>query len=519
MKKHGTNPVNGAPLEQSDLITLNLAKNDDGDMVDPVTYKVFTDNTHIVALKPSGNVFAYDTVQKLNVKAKMWRDLVSDQSFTRKDIITLQDPQNVESRNLSSFKYLKEGTSTLTPEQQKEKNDPNANLNKAALGSGVRALAKGDGTSTLSPHPANNTPSAKPIDPRPPTSRPNHPKGIHSTGLAAASLTSTGLTPHTSTAPIPLTTEQQLLSRPRLIRTPAFLLLHTTLGSLALELYPEFAPHAVYNFIQLSKRGYYNDTIFHRLIKNFMIQGGDPTGPGKGGTSAFEGGKPFKDEFDGPRKFDGRGVVGMANKGKGTNTSQFFILFREARHLDRKHTVFGKVIEEAGQEDVLGKMEKVEVGEGDRPKVDIRIETIEILIDPFEEYLKGQQQQQQQNSKATAQQGSARERQGAGDDDQTTTWTGKRLRPSFPNGNSSSFSTTSAAASVGKYLRQEPLKVGGITTNEQTEQNNYPLEEWEQEDVVGTGFGGSEQDGLPMSKKQKIDGKGTGGGFGNFDSW
>ena len=250
-----------------------------------------------------------------------------------------------------------------------------------------------------------------------------------------------------------------------------------------------------------------------------MIQGGDPTGSGKGGTSAFEGGKPFKDEFDGPRKFDGRGVVGMANKGKGTNTSQFFILFREARHLDRKHTVFGRVVEEGGKEDdVLGKMEKVDVGDGDRPKVDMRIEKIEILVDPFEEYLNGQQQHQhQQNGKGTGSQGSMRERQDAlstaNDDDQTTTWTGKRLRPSFPNRDSSS--TPPAAASVGKYLKKEPLKAR-TTTNDPDEQN-YQLEEWEQEAAAGTGFGRSEQGGLPMNKKQKIDG--AAGGFGNFDGW
>ncbi|KAL8814087.1 MAG: hypothetical protein Q9191_008575, partial [Dirinaria sp. TL-2023a] len=103
-------------------------------MVDPVTYKVFTDNTHIVALKPTGNVFAWDTVERLNIKAKNWKDLVSDEEFGRKDIITLQDPQNIEARNLSSFKYLREGVSTLTPEQQRQRKDPARNVNKSALG-------------------------------------------------------------------------------------------------------------------------------------------------------------------------------------------------------------------------------------------------------------------------------------------------------------------------------------------------------------------------------------------------
>lgn len=121
IKKHGTNPVDGNPLKSSELIKLNFVKNDDGEYVDPVTFKVFTDNTHIVALKNTGNVFAWDTVERLNIKSKNWKDLVTDETFTRQDIITLQDPQNVASRDLSQYKHLKEGTSTLTPEQEAER--------------------------------------------------------------------------------------------------------------------------------------------------------------------------------------------------------------------------------------------------------------------------------------------------------------------------------------------------------------------------------------------------------------
>ena len=85
-------------------------------MVDPVTFKVFTDNTHIVAIRhgTEANVFAWETVERLNIKAKMWLDLVDDREFGRSDIITLQDPQNVESRDLSKFKFLKEGESVLS---------------------------------------------------------------------------------------------------------------------------------------------------------------------------------------------------------------------------------------------------------------------------------------------------------------------------------------------------------------------------------------------------------------------
>ncbi|KAI9871930.1 MAG: Peptidyl-prolyl cis-trans isomerase cyp8, partial [Watsoniomyces obsoletus] len=129
LMKHDTNPVNGQPLKQAELIKVNFTKNDAEEYVDPVTYKVLTDNTHIVAVRhgDSANAFAWDTIERLNIKAKMWRDLVTDEEFSRKDVITLQDPQNLESRNLSEFKYLKEGEDAGIPKEQ-------ASINTSAMG-------------------------------------------------------------------------------------------------------------------------------------------------------------------------------------------------------------------------------------------------------------------------------------------------------------------------------------------------------------------------------------------------
>ncbi|KAL8680286.1 MAG: hypothetical protein Q9186_003524 [Xanthomendoza sp. 1 TL-2023] len=368
LKKHGTNPVTGRPLKPTELIKLKFSKNDDGEMVDPVTFKVFTNNTHIVALKNTCNVFAYDTIERLNIKAKNWRDLVSEEDFSRKDIVTIQDPQNVESRNLSSFKYLQEGASTLTPEQQRERNDPSRNVNTTALGNGASlikpppkkeqlpdinpdALASNRASiaktlSSLStnkqPTPSSTVPTTKPTATvkQIPT---NHPRARHTTGLAAASLTSTGLTPHTTADLASLSQETYLLT-PRRVRKKGYALLTLAapfIGEIHLELAPEFAPKAVWNFITLAKQGYYNNVPFHRNIPGFMIQGGDPTGTGKGGTSCW--GKNFEDEVDGPLsgKFDQRGMVAMANKGKDVNGSQFFITYRACPHLVRRHTVFG----------------------------------------------------------------------------------------------------------------------------------------------------------------------------------
>jgi peptidyl-prolyl cis-trans isomerase B (cyclophilin B) len=117
----------------------------------------------------------------------------------------------------------------------------------------------------------------------------------------------------------------------------------TAKGDIRVELFPAEAPITVANFVNLSTRGYYNGLKFHRVIANFMVQGGDPTGTGMGGP-----GYNFGDEFSPLRRHDSAGVLSMANAGPGTNGSQFFITHGPTPHLDGKHSVFGKV--SSGQE-------------------------------------------------------------------------------------------------------------------------------------------------------------------------
>jgi peptidylprolyl isomerase len=119
-------------------------------------------------------------------------------------------------------------------------------------------------------------------------------------------------------------------------------ILQTNRGKIELRLFPEQAPRASENFLALVKRGYYNGTIFHRAIINFMIQGGDPTGSGRGGESAW--GKPFPDEFSPDLKFDRVGLLALANHGPDTNGSQFFITVARTPWLNNRHTIFGEVI-------------------------------------------------------------------------------------------------------------------------------------------------------------------------------
>lgn len=138
--------------------------------------------------------------------------------------------------------------------------------------------------------------------------------------------------------------------------------LETTQGNIELELLPSAAAKACENFSGLVKQGYYDGTIFHRVIKNFMVQGGDPTGTGRGGQSIWE--EPFEDEVSADAKFDSPGILAMANSGPGTNGSQFFITVAPTPWLNMRHTIFGKVV--SGY-DVVEKLENVPSDSNDRP--------------------------------------------------------------------------------------------------------------------------------------------------------
>jgi len=410
--------------------------------------------------------------------------------------MTIQDPQNLQSRDLSFFKYIQEGTSTLTDEERAARADPTNNLNLNVMGSSAkvlkareavaRARAERVGNINTGASKALGTPSStntlSKVDNSNSFAKPTAPYNAanHTTGLAAASFTSTGVTPHTLATRALLTNEDYLL-KPRRVKNKGYVRLSTTHGDLALELDTEHAPRAVWNFIQLSKKGYYDDVKFHRNIRNFMLQGGDPTGTGKGGSSIW--GQPFIDEFaQSPLHHSARGILSMANKGKNTNTSQFFITYRPAPHLDRKHTIFGKVIpEDAESMETLRRLEDVETDEGDRPKGDVRIKSVFVFVDPFEEFMK----EQEQDAKAK------KEAEEGGKDDDVVTWTGKRIRKdgSLAVGGGDS-------VGVGKYLDIAAATAKQMEPDEVVE----VIEEWATEEP-------------PPAKKRKA------GGFGDFSGW
>ncbi|RMY55919.1 hypothetical protein D0863_13151 [Hortaea werneckii] len=163
-------------------------------------------------------------------------------------------------------------------------------------------------------------------------------------------------------------------------------ILHTTVGDLLLELFAKQTPLASRNFLQHCLDGYYTNTIFHRLVKDFIIQGGDPTGTGAGGESALNHGQPFQDEIHTRLKFNRRGLLGMANEGKDSNGSQFFLTLAATPELQGRHTMFGRI--EGDTIFNLMKMAEAEMEEGadvERPLYPTRVTGAEILVNPFED--------------------------------------------------------------------------------------------------------------------------------------
>lgn len=160
-------------------------------------------------------------------------------------------------------------------------------------------------------------------------------------------------------------------------------LLKTTAGDIDIELWSKEAPKACRNFVQLCMEGYYDGTVFHRVVRDFIIQGGDPTGTGAGGESIY--GRPFKDEFHSRLRFNRRGLVAMANAGPHDNGSQFFFTLGRADELNNKHTIFGKVTGDTVYN--MLRLAEVECDDEERPLNPHKIKSTEVLHSPFDDII------------------------------------------------------------------------------------------------------------------------------------
>ncbi|CAI9111273.1 OLC1v1011457C1 [Oldenlandia corymbosa var. corymbosa] len=436
IRKYGKSPVTGAPLKLEDLIPLKFHKNAEGEYHCPVLNKVFTEFTHIVAVRTTGNVFCYEAIKELNLKTKNWKELLTDETFTKEDLITIQNPNALDSKVLVDFDHVKNSLKVDDEELKKMESDPTYNINVsgdikqmlrelgtekakeiAQLGGGGKkarseraaALAailearerikeessgKGEspkqgfsvvdaasasiqGRSANAAKMATNDKTAARIALHMAGERaPVNAKLVKSqftTGAASRSFTSTAYDPVTKN-------EYEYIKVEKNPTKKGYVRLQTTHGDLNIELHCDITPRTCENFLTLCERGYYNGVAFHRSIRNFMIQGGDPTGTGRGGESIW--GKPFKDELNSKLLHSGRGVVSMANSGPHSNGSQFFILYKSANHLNFKHTVFGIVV---GGLTTLSAMEKVPVDDNDKPLEEIKIIEAEVYVNPYTE--------------------------------------------------------------------------------------------------------------------------------------
>jgi cyclophilin family peptidyl-prolyl cis-trans isomerase len=154
------------------------------------------------------------------------------------------------------------------------------------------------------------------------------------------------------------------------MKTGTYARFETSMGNFTVELFETQAPNTVGNFVKLADKNFYDGVIFHRVIDGFMIQGGDPTGTGRGGP-----GYQFADEIHPQLKHSSEGILSMANAGPNTNGSQFFITLVPTPHLDGRHTVFGKVVEGM---DVVRNIGKTPTARGDRPLTDVVMKSVRI---------------------------------------------------------------------------------------------------------------------------------------------
>jgi len=350
-KKYKVNPVTGEPMPLSDLIYLNFAKNNDGKFHCPITNQTFTEHTHIVCVRQTGNVYAFKAIEELNIRTKNWKELITGEPFTRKDIISLQDPNNYQ--DPSTYYFIKNGLTVQN--KAKESSDPTANIVVNSTSQSVfKEMKEKDAKAKARKQLLKDQESSE-EEPAPVVSKYK--------GSDSASMTSTAFTP---------SVKKDKGWKEKKTTEKGYVRLVTNKGNLNFVIHCDLVPLASENFLTHCENNYYKYTKFHRNIKHFMIQSGDPTGTGKGGQSIW--GKPFPDEFNDTLKHEGEGVLSMANSGANTNGSQFFITYKSAPHLNKKHTVFGNLV---GGTEILHELANYETDDSDRPLQDIVIlETI-----------------------------------------------------------------------------------------------------------------------------------------------
>ncbi len=437
IRKFKKNPVTGLPLKASDLIKLNFAKNEDGEYHCPVLYKSFSDNSTIVAIKETGNVYSYEAYEQLNKKTNNFTDLLTNQPFDPKNIIFIQDPKNLDQRNIEEFDFIVKKEDVEFIRQAQEENSLQVNLSSTytsilenyETNPSEEQVKRQEVLNMI-----NNRQNIEEVNERNLEIKKDYEeflqnllkldediakgltldsKSINSIfrvttncfiyhlkqnkdkyatdervteGKLSKSFTSTYQN-STYQNKMRTLTEDELRAKylyPAIKnkKSKGFARINTNFGALNIMLHCDWAPKTCENFLELSEKGYFNNVLFHRLVTNFVLQGGDPTGTGSGGTSIF--GKSFEDEFHPKLTHKQRGILSMANSGKNTNSSQFFITLKSTPHLDNMHSVFGEVV---GNFDILDILERLGSDKKGKPNKEIKILSVDVFTNPYREIL------------------------------------------------------------------------------------------------------------------------------------
>lgn len=452
IRKYHKNPVTGKPIKTSDLIKLNFHKNEEGEYACPITYKTFTDNSYIIAILETGNVYSYEAYEELNKKPKNFHDLLNNTPFDPEKIIVIQDPN--KNRIISEFHYIKNQDDVdfirygdETTKEEFNKNVENFVNIPARYSNVIDELKEGNPEYKRRLEiiqMINNNQNIIDEDERMKNIRKEYKKFTDTVSIIEKEMQDCELTDHkkfkqifmiptniyvyhlksqaeneqnenqnkidtktthskftegkvstsfTSTSFDPILknklrklSDDEIRSKYYSIvksrQAKGYVKILTNYGPLNMMIHCDLVPKTAENFLELCQTGYYNNTIFHRLVKNFCLQGGDPTGTGMGGSSIF--GKPFEDEFNKNLLHKSRGILSMANSGKHTNQSQFFITFKATPHLDEVHSVFGEVV---GNIKLLDDLEAIGSDQNDKPKKEIKILSAEVYSNPFREVI------------------------------------------------------------------------------------------------------------------------------------
>ncbi len=267
----GRNPVTGAKLEAKQLIKLNFHKNAKGEIHCPITFKVLTESSYIVAIRPSGNVYNYDAIDRLNIKTNTFNDLLTNEPFTRDDIITIQDPKNLDKFNIQSFAHLRNEWKLDDDDEKARRTDPtyylkSVNNETAATLQQIKSAPSKDFVEKTETSIYSNK-QAKPN----PQQLDDSNAATYSTGRLAASFTSTSMDPVTIMEAAVRDENEIRYARIKNEKKKGYARLVTNLGMINIELDCDLCPKTCENFIKHCADKYYVGSKFHRSIRNFIV--------------------------------------------------------------------------------------------------------------------------------------------------------------------------------------------------------------------------------------------------------